>query len=256
MSDPLIFQCNVCSAFNQCDKERLTREDSTCPYCGSAVRIRSMVHHVSMALYGMSLPIAQFPLRPDLRGIGLSDWDGYADRFAKRFNYTNTFFHTAPELDTTLDITQVPDRLAGTCDVLVSTDVFEHVLPPVSRAFDGAKKLLKPGGAFVFSVPFMVEEEETREHFPNLHEFELKSGEDGVFRLYNTCADGTKEVFEDLCFHGGPGTTLEMRLFALKSLQREFERAGFQNFRVESEFVPQYGIFWKYPWSIAMTATA
>lgn len=211
-----------------------------------------MVHHVSMALFGMSLPIAQFPLRPDLRGIGLSDWVGYADRFAQRFSYTNTFFHTEPRMD----ITSVPDELAGTCDVVVSTDVFEHVLPPVNRAFDGARKLLKPGGTLVFSVPFMVEEDETREHFPNLFEFELITDQDGVTRLHNTCRDGSKEVFDDLCFHGGPGSTLEMRLFARNSLQRELERAGFTNIRFDSEFVPQYGIYWEHPWSIPVIATA
>lgn len=233
--------------------EALGREDSTCSHCGSAVRIRSVVHHVSMALFGMSLPIAQFPLRPDLRGIGLSDWEGYANRFVRRLNYTNTFYHTDPRLD----ITDVPDDMAGTCDFVISTDVFEHVLPPVNRAFNGAKKLLKPGGTFVFTVPFMIEEDDTREHFPHLFKFELKTGADGVVRLHNMRQDGTFEVFDDLCFHGGPGSTLEMRLFARNSIERELQNAGFSNIRFDSEFVPQHGIYWKYPkWSIPIIATA
>lgn len=252
MNDPVIFQCNVCSAFNHCEREDLGRENSSCTHCGSAVRIRSIVHHVSMALFGMSLPIAQFPHRPDLRGVGLSDWVGYADRLATRLDYTNTFYHTEPMLD----IANVPDDMAGTCDFVISTDVFEHVLPPVDLAFQGAKKLLKPGGTLVLTVPFMIEESETREHFPDLFDFELRTDKAGATRLYNVRRDGGREVFDDLCFHGGPGSTLEMRLFAREGLQRELQQAGFSNIRFDSEFVPQYGIFWRHPWSIPTIATA
>ena len=39
-----------------------------------------------------------------------------------------------------VDITQVPVAMAGGCDFVISTDVFEHVCPPVSRAFDGARR--------------------------------------------------------------------------------------------------------------------
>lgn len=252
MTDLLIFQCNVCSAFNRCEKDDLGRENSSCAYCGSAVRIRSIVHHVSMALFGMSLPIARFPRRPDLRGVGLSDWVGYADRFAAKLDYTNTYYHAEPMLD----IANVPDDMAGTCDFIVSTDVFEHVLPPVNLAFEGAKKLLKPGGTLVLSVPFMTEETDTREHFPDLFDFEIKENKDGVMQLTNKRRDGGLEVFDDLCFHGGPGTTLEMRLFARDSLQLELEAAGFSNIRFDATFVPEFGIFWKHPWSIPVIAEA
>lgn len=252
MNDSSIFQCNVCSAFNQCRKEDFGRENSSCLHCGSAVRIRSIVHHVSMALFDMSLPISRFPKRPDLRGIGLSDWVGYADRFASKLDYTNTFYHTEPMLD----IANVPDDMAGTCDFVVSTDVFEHVLPPVNLAFDGAKKLLKPGGTLVLTVPFMIEESETREHFPDLFDFELTEGEDGAIQLRNRRRDGKIEVFDDLCFHGGPGSTLEMRLFAQDSLQRELETAGFRNIRFDATPVPEFGVFWNHPWSIPIIAEA
>lgn len=30
------------------------------------------------------------------------------------------------------------------------------------------EKLLKPGGALILTVPFMIEESQTREHFPHL----------------------------------------------------------------------------------------
>lgn len=251
MSDSMIFQCNVCGAFNHCEKEDLGRENSSCSNCGSAVRIRSIVHHVSMALFGMSLPLTLFPKRPDLRGIGLSDWDGYAGPLARRVDYTNTFFHKDP----LLDITNILDDMEGTCDFVISTDVFEHVMPPVDRAFRGAFKLLKPGGTLILTVPFMIEEDETREHFPDLYDYRLETGEDGVTRLHNVRRDGGRETFDDLCFHGGPGTTLEMRLFARNAIQRDLANAGFSSVRFDSEFIPQYGIFWRYPWSTPIIAT-
>ena len=248
------FRCNVCGSACECDSLDLGRENSSCIECGSTVRMRSIVHLVSMAVFGKSLALPDFPSRPDIRGIGLSDWDVYARGFASSFNYTNTYYHQEP----LLDITNVPDSLADSCDFLISTDVFEHVAPPVSRAFEGALKILKPGGTLVLTVPFTngLTDTQTREHFPDLHRFELHGEAEGPFKLVNTRADGGVEEFDDLVFHGGPGTTLEMRVFSRKSLERELQRAGFTNIEFTSKRVREFGILWRYPWSIPVVARA
>lgn len=246
------FTCNICGTHTQCDESLLGREEASCHACGSTVRMRAIVHHVSLAVLGRSIPLTEFPNRPDIRGLGLSDWDGYAIPLSKCFRYTNTYYHCEPRLD----ITQVPDDLAGSCDFVISTDVFEHVCPPVSPAFEGARKLLKPGGTLVLTVPFMLEESETREHFPNLHEFEIVESAGGRPHLVNTRPDRSQEFFDDLIFHGGPGHTLEMRLFARDSLQRELEAAGFSNIRFDADPVPDFGIHWQHPWSIPIIARA
>jgi hypothetical protein len=44
-----------------------------------------------MELFGQNLTLANFPVRKDIRGVGLSDWLGYAIPLAKKFDYTNTF---------------------------------------------------------------------------------------------------------------------------------------------------------------------
>jgi len=246
------FRCNVCGSPAKCDLFEMGRETSTCPACRSTVRMRSIVHLVSMAVFGKSIALPDFPSRPDIRGIGLSDWDEYARRLASRVNYTNTFYHQEP----LLDITAVPDTMAGTCDFVISTDVFEHVTPPVARAFEGALKLLKPGGTLVLTVPFMTEQSETREHFPNLHRFEVLGEGAGPFKLVNTRVDGVVESFDNPVFHGGPGETLEMREFAKDSLRLELERAGFTEIRFADEPVREFGIYWRYPWSIPVVARA
>lgn len=246
------FRCNVCGAVVDCGPDDFGRETSSCSSCGSTVRMRGVVHLVSKAIFGKSIALPDFPHRPDIRGVGLSDWDEYARRLADRVSYTNTYYHQEPFLD----ITNVPHASAGTCDFVISTDVFEHVAPPVSRAFDGALKLLKPGGSLILTVPFATEISETREHFPNLHRFEVVGGNEGPHKLLNTRRDGELEEFNDLVFHGGPGTTLEMRVFARTSLERELVRAGFTNIRFADEPVQKFGIHWMVPWSIPVVAQA
>lgn len=247
------FTCNVCGSRASIDRhQEFSREGDTCEICHSTVRMRSVVHHLSMALFGRSLPLPKFPERPDISGVGLSDWDEYAKRLAARLDYTNTFYHQEP----LLDITNVPDSRIATCDFVISTDVFEHVAPPVSKAFVGARKLLKPGGTLILTIPFMTEETETKEHFPNLYRYEIFDVGAGVFKLVNTTITGQVEEFADLVFHGGPGTTIEMRLFARDAIERELRAAGFAEFRFADEAVPKFGVHWPYPWSVPIVAKA
>lgn len=48
------FRCNVCGAPNKRPMAELTREGASCGTCGSTVRTRAVVHHVSQALFGKS----------------------------------------------------------------------------------------------------------------------------------------------------------------------------------------------------------
>ena len=250
MHDEVSFVCNVCDRANLVPRDALKREARTCGGCGSSVRIRTIVHLLSLGLFGRSLALRDFPHDRGLRGIGLSDWSGYARPLAERLDYTNTWFHAEPRLD----ITQVPEAMVGTCDFLVSAEVFEHVAPPAQRAFDGARRLLKPGGVMVLTVPFNPLAG-TVEHFPDLHEFELAE-EDGRRRLYNRRRDGSLAVHDDLVFHGGPGSTLEMRLFGLRDLLDHCARAGFREAGVQDAEVPERGIVWLHPWSVPILARA
>lgn len=246
------FICNICNQPAACERAQLGREDSSCPTCGSSVRMRAMMHLLSRELFGESLAVPDFPVRKDLVGFGLSDWAVYARHLSARLSYINTFYHTAPRLD----ITDVPDELAGVADFLLATEVFEHVLPPVSLAFEGARRILRDGGVFVFSVPFHNRGGETVEHYPQIADYSISLDPDGVYRLRNRRADGVEEVFEDLVFHGGPGSTLEMRVFSQDALVRELRQAGFSNVSIESSPEPRWGIYWQVPWSVPIVARA
>lgn len=128
------------------------------------------------------------------------------------------------------------------------------MLPPVARAFKNARRLLKPGGKFIFTVPFSLEPD-TREHFPDLHDWSLAET-DGTWTPTNRTRDGREERFSDLVFHGGPGSALEMRVFSRAALEREFRDAGFARVRVANEPYLPFGIHWPEPWSVPMAAYA
>ena len=243
------FTCNICKKRNHIARKQISREDASCKRCGSTVRMRSIIHLLSLELFGKSIPLPDFPTDKSISGIGMSDWDGYALPLAEKLDYKNTFYHQEPRLD----ITDIPDELVETLDFVISTDVFEHVLSPVSRAFVNTYRLLKPGGAFIFTVPFTLENEHTVEHFDSLHDFEIIE-EDGGHILINTTPDGTSTRYENLVFHGGPGSTLEMRVFSRASVLRELELAGFRDIEIAGDASPRNGIFWDKPWSLPLVA--
>jgi SAM-dependent methyltransferase len=243
------FVCNVCGGETfDCALKELPREARTCVHCGSSIRSRSVIHALSLALFGRSLSLPEFPADPSIVGLGLSDWVCYAKSLAEKFSYTNTFFHAEPFLDISAPITNA----AETCDFLIASEVFEHVCPPVSRAFGGAFKLLKPGGNLVLTVPFS-NAAETVEHYPELHDYKIvQFGNEHV--LVNRTASGRFEIFEKPVFHGGPGTTLEMRIFSRDGLKRHLAAAGFENIRFLGKDAPQWGIVYNGPWSLPILA--
>ncbi len=160
-----IFTCNICTA--PCRAETLEREESSCPQCGSNVRFRWIVHALSKKIFGESLPLARFPAQRELRGMGLSDPLCIAEVLARRFDYRNTCFDREPRFDI-----MAPLDTSAEFDFVVASEVFEHVRPPVQKAFDNLARLLRPGGFAVFSTPW-ESEGDTVEHFPNLYDWQL-----------------------------------------------------------------------------------
>ena len=245
----IAFRCNVCGATNELARDLFDREGGWCGACRSTVRWRSIVHVLSLELFGQSLALPDFPHRPDVVGIGLSDWEGYAVPLAAKLAYTNTYFHRSPRLD----IAAVEPELAGRFDFVIASDVFEHVPPPVATSFRNLRTLLRPGGVAVFSSPY-DDRNSTAEHFPNLHRYELRQEDDGAWELRNTTASGEEEVFRDLVFHGGPGETLEMRVFSRSALLDEFTSAEFEHVEIHADDVPRWGIVWTNDRSLPLAA--
>ena len=243
----LTWRCNICGRTRRTPVTDLTRDAHTC-VCGSSVRLRSIIHHLSMELFGKSYALPDFPARSELKGIGLSD-TVFPRLLSRKLGYTNTFYDRDPRLDITLP--PLPAR-EESLDFLISSEVFEHVAPPAQRAFESAYKMLKPGGAMILTVPYVLDGR-TREHFPELYDYELVKGKAG-YLLKNKTSEGGEQNFTELVFHGGPGSTLEMRVFSEEGLLDDVQRAGFSSVRLASEPVWEYGIYWMEPWSLPVVS--
>jgi SAM-dependent methyltransferase len=242
----LHFRCNICGQVGVVKVTDLDREVPSCLTCGSTLRFRSLIRVLSVELFGKSLALPDFPVDRTVKGIGMTDWEGYASGLAQKFDYRNTSCFHEPKLD----ITDVPSVFEGAFDFVICSDVFEHVVPPVSVAFENARKLLKPQGVLIFSVPY-TKEAETAEHFPELFDYQLQK-RDKRYVLENITRSGETQVFDNLVFHGGP--SLEMRVFSESSLLEEFQTAGFGKLKIYQEPDFEHGIYWYCDWSLPMAA--
>jgi SAM-dependent methyltransferase len=201
-----------------------------------------------MEVLGKAVPLPEFPVLKNRRGLGMTDDSSYASLLAEKFDYTNTFYHCEPFFD----ITETHPDLYGTYDFIISSDVFEHIAPPVERAMEEVLKLLKPAGALILSVPSSIDEE-TIEHYPDLHQYTVAQI-NGNSIVVNRKKDGLFQVHENPVFHGGNGTTLEMRLFSRKDLAKKLRNAGFSEVIFLDDPVERFGIAFEGPWTHPLIA--
>jgi SAM-dependent methyltransferase len=204
---------------------------------------------LSMELFGVALALPDFPRVRSIRGLGTSDPDQYALPLAEKFDYRNTHFTRQPFLD----LTNPPEQEYGTHDFLVSSEVFEHVLPPASNVFANVYRLLKSCGVLVFTVPYSLEAS-MREHYPGLREFGFAQIGERVV-LVNRTSDGAIQVFEDPVFHfSAEGPALEVREFNETALRTLLADAGFAEIRIYSEDCRLFGILHSESWALPIAA--
>jgi len=243
------FTCNVCGGKSVWTGEKPDRERPGCSRCGSSLRTRGLIHALSLELFGLSLPLPDFPHVKSLRGLGISDPAAYAEALAAKFDYRNTFFDRPPRLD----ITQPPQSESGMYDFLIASEIFEHTAPPPEKTFEGAARLLNADGVLIMTVPYEIHEPQT-EHFPDLHEFGLvRIGNKMV--LVNRTRDGRTETFENLVFHHAFGEpSLEMRAFSQEGLLALLKAASFTEVRIYGEDYLPFGIAHAETWSLPIAA--
>jgi len=248
-------------------------------YKGCYSRLRAMIYLLSKELFGKPMYLIDFPQNKKIKGLGMSDADVYAVPLSQKLDYVNTFYEKEPYLD----IYKLNETQMNAYDFVLSTDVFEHIppYPGIDIAFKNLYNLLKPTGFLIFAVPFTLDDE-TIEHFPNLYDYSFIRENNPIIKnfdglpqheinrrqnnivLINKTIDGKEEKFSNLCFHGGigditsgsgGGSTLEMRIFCKKDLEKRFYKAGFKEIEfldIEDPVVKNYGIYWEGPWSLCM----
>jgi len=202
----------------------------------------------------------------NISGIGMSDAPNLASELFNKFNYINTFYHTEPFLDI---YNEQHVSKYNNLDFIISSDVFEHIspYPNIQYAFNNLFKMLKIGGHIIFSVPFIYDN--YYEHFPSLYDYSIEFDNlKNKYYIKNKTIDGKDEILDkcktpsgeitDLCFHGGPGSTLEMRVFSKEILIKHFKDAGFKEITFydpnEITDMNKYGIFWENKCSLVCSA--
>lgn len=180
----------------------------------------------------------------------MSDWERISDALADRFTFRNTFLHADPKFDV---LHPTPEDIAA-YDFVISSEVFEHIPPPIQVAFDNLSRVLRPSGFVVFTVPWKPEGS-TEERFPTLYDWRIEEQLSGVPVLVNRTAKGEVEQMTNLVFHGGGGQTLEMRLFSKPDLIAGFTRAGFKSITFSKvDEHPAFGIVWEGHYSLGLIA--
>jgi SAM-dependent methyltransferase len=212
------------------------------------VRLRALIALLSREIFGVVMALPEFPVLKGIRCIGMSDAPDLAGRLAEKFDYTNTFYHQAPQFD----VTRPDPRDCGRYDFILSSEVMEHVPPPVERAFAALYGMLKPDGLLLLTTPYTLAGK-TAEHFPELHEYTL-AAPGGKTVLVNRRRDGAVETFENLVFHGGHGSTLEVRLFSEDSLRGVLTGAGFTGVHFAAENWIEFGVEHSETWSLPIAA--
>jgi SAM-dependent methyltransferase len=232
------YTCNVCGRANAAPEVEDGRR--LCAGCGASLRFRAIAHVVTTRVFGSAQPLYALEGRWPLRGFGLSDFHGYASRLRALCDYRNTFFHTEPRID----ICDPPAEETAANDFVIASDVFEHTPPPAARPFAGAARVLRPGGMLVLSVPVNPHTSQTLEHYPRLHEFSVEREGEGPddYVVVNRLAAGGVERYLHPRFHGGPGQTLEMRIFSEQHVAELLRRHGFSAPERVLEERPEYGI--------------
>lgn len=246
------FVCNICGAGNSDSGQPFERETPSCSSCGSNLRTRALIGALSTELFGLPLALPHFPHVSSWRGLGASDSPLYAERLAKLFDYRNTFFDREPRLDLASLNSADPAHAPGQYDFILSSEVFEHVAPPLEAAFRNASSLLKPNGVLVFTMPYHLDK--PIEHFPDLHEFGL-ADVGGRMVLVNRTRTGEVQIREDLAFHlSGSGTALEMRICSEETIRQALAAAGFTTVKIHAENYRPFGIVPAESWALPISA--
>ena len=180
----------------------------------------------------------------------MTDSDSYAQFLQGRFDYRNTFYDREPRLD----ISAPAAVEEASLDFLTSSEVFEHVRPPLEESLKNVFRLLRPHGVLIFTMPWGPDSgPPSSEHFPALDDYGLAQLRSGPV-LVNRTESGELQIFDNLIFHMGFTPALEMRRITAAELKRVFAAAGFMDLRFYTEDYAPFGIRQTETWSLPVAA--
>lgn len=154
--------CNLCGAIGEFrGTARRAREQFPCPNCRFSLRYRdqaaAILHH---AAFGRHLDMAAFAASEECGRLAILEAalrGPFVELLRGRANYTQTYLFEDVPLGASRDGVLCQDLERTTFDgeqfdLVITSDVMEHVAD-WRAAIAEIGRLLKPGGAHVFSVP-------------------------------------------------------------------------------------------------------
>lgn len=154
-------ECNICgSREGFCyTTDNHPREGFHCLACGSSARDRQLIKTLGLTL-GLNGSLESWPAQP-LTLLETSGYRATPSRLATKFRYVNLMYASMGEdncVEGNLSCLGLRDE---SLDVLLTSDVFEHVRED-EPAWHEVYRVLKPGGSLLLQVPALGEFETTQ----------------------------------------------------------------------------------------------
>lgn len=153
--------CNICGSSRGfvCSPQHEPRENFFCKSCRSTSRDRMMIYSLGLCL-GESGPL---PVWNDRKEVTLLETSGYRAHpywMERKFTYVNLIYSGLTDGPFVFgDVSRLCIR-DSSVDVIISSDVFEHVRDDAA-GFAEVARTLRPGGYFVLQAPKLGEAERT-----------------------------------------------------------------------------------------------
>ena len=149
-------RCNVCGSRGRFLRLERGREGTVCGNCGSTSRNRAVALALGRVL-GETIPVFAWRRRSTLRVLESSPRGVLAMFFGEKFDYYATEYDPA-EIATGTHPRAFADfqklhYADGTFDVVIASDVFEHIRRD-AEAMRELHRVLRPGGELVLTVPY------------------------------------------------------------------------------------------------------
>ncbi len=202
-------KCNICGNEGKFLLKEGGREGNLCANCSASSRHRAVIYAFGLWRGTAGVPLAAWQPEKHLRILESSGRSSYPMMLKEKFEYYNTEYN--PESDLiNKPFTRYADfqNMAypdNQFDVIIATDVFEHVRED-DKAFAEVFRVLKKEGVFILTVPYDHNLEQT---------------------LVRVKVAGDKDIhLLPPEYHGGGGQTLAYRSYGRDLLDR-LRRHGF-----------------------------
>jgi len=195
-------QCNLCGHQGKFLNPEHEREGYHCANCSSSSRNRTVMFALGRLLGYEGMPIYLWPQRKDLKILEPCPRGPQAMFLRDKFDYYAPEFD-AEKIKAGADPRDFADlqNLAfadETFDVIITSDVFEHVREDL-KGYQEVYRTLKKGGTFVLTVPYDHQREKT---------------------IVRVAVEGDKDIFlMEPRYHGGGGSTLAYREYGRDLLE-------------------------------------